>query len=158
MIHPPVATLDFPLTNAPVSYPAARCNSFAAQVDEDTIKAELVAGDTFNTNGRPHVDAANNPHINNTGCKQPATDSTEAVNKRAYGKSTDAVPDVHLADIEGGHVSSSSGRMGVGEVLKDCNNKSKYSADDLPLRRTRSGDMEINPLGKSKMLCSHQFC
>lgn len=43
MTHPPVATLDFPLTNAPARYTRARVHSFAAQADEATIAAELAA-------------------------------------------------------------------------------------------------------------------
>ncbi|KAF8068175.1 hypothetical protein HT031_001861 [Scenedesmus sp. PABB004] len=39
--HPPVATLAFPLTNAPASYPVRRC--FASQVDGDALDEEVAA-------------------------------------------------------------------------------------------------------------------
>ncbi|WIA11159.1 hypothetical protein OEZ85_011296 [Tetradesmus obliquus] len=43
--HPPVATLDFPLTNAPRNYP--RHHSFAAQVNEGMLQQELAALNTY---------------------------------------------------------------------------------------------------------------
>jgi hypothetical protein len=41
--HPPVPTLDFPLTNAPSKYRSARQKSFATQADAQQIAAELAA-------------------------------------------------------------------------------------------------------------------
>eukprot|EP00775_Hariotina_reticulata_P004958 gene4958-5199_t len=143
--HPPVPTLDFPLTNAPTRYRTARQKSFAAQADSQQIAAELAALDlspSQNNVTQPDVESGiPGPFL------QSLTDASPDQDKAQNARSPSPLQEV-AAGAASGVSAIKPGVVQASKSVTDVSNGDKATTQHraVTLRRSPSGHMELNPL------------
>jgi hypothetical protein len=156
--HHPVATLDFPLTNAPRNYP--RRHSFAAQVDEEMLDRELqelrnqdnaaaagLAQDSPFAAGTPDADAAQHSGVDTNSSSAAALVDIKALEEGALEPHSPAAAskDCNQSSAASRRINAATA-ADTGTAGTANGSTRKTAAVQLPLRRSPSGTMQLNPL------------
>ncbi len=146
--HPPFATLNFPITNAPTEYPQS--HNFAAQADESDIKSELAAAaKEAAAAAKEAAAAAKEAAAEATAAKSRAAAAgakgTEEAEEAAEASKCCRLPQRRTAkrtgDVEMGVVAPSPSSTAVRRTAA-----SSLSQPELPLKRSPSGAVDTNPV------------
>jgi hypothetical protein len=124
--HPPVATLDFPLTNAPASYP--RRHSFAAQVDECMLDEELEllkASSPIAARGRNGVFSADTEH---DAARHGATDAKLGAAAAAAAAGSANVKAMEEGTLPSSATAAAAAELGQVVASEDCSDHTSLAA------------------------------
>jgi hypothetical protein len=146
--HRPVATLDFPLTNAPDGYP--RRHSFAGQVDEAMLDEALQAlrhQDNAASATAEDADTAHRSGTDTNSSSAAALVDMKSLEEGTRGpKSAAADKSIDQEGVPAGSRSATAAAAFAAATASSKSATAKAGAVQLPLRRSPSGTMQLNPL------------